>query len=334
MRILKVKYFVAFALTATVVLIIAYAVCFLINKLRQDSGSNLSVLRSPVIQTFPSADYQPPQVRATRVSSSSMELFTPYMLFALDATNYAGCITALRSLPAELTPEQFEKLRDAITIPFDPSMPFKLLEFNGLRNAAAEFLLQQPDFPSDLLLDFAAMHEDPGQDPVWRDYCLQMLTTGWLNLAERSGEESSKARTLSVQVLEKAVNARAHPWPGTALLGLRLISDNDPTVFPPESLNRLILDVVTDHLSSESARLTALRLAGERCLAEASATAEALALDPATAPMLRLCAVATLGDLETGRSTLETIVTSSDPTLCAIATQALQNHDPQHVKQR
>ena len=245
-----------------------------------------------------------------------------------------GCIAALRGLPAELTPEQFDTLRDAIAVPFEPSMPCKPLEFNGLRNAAAEFLLQQPDFPPDLLLDFAVMHEDSAQDPVWRDYCLQMLVTGWQNLAGRGGEESGEARALSVRMLEGAAGTRAHTWPGTALLGLRLISDSDPAAFPPETLDRLILDVVTDRSSSESARLTALRLAGERRLAEAGAAAEALALDPAAAPMLRLCAAATLGDLGTGRGVLAVLAAGHDPMLSAAAARALQKAERDAAAER
>ena len=134
-----------------------------------------------------------------------------------------GCIAALRGLPAELTPEQFDTLRDAIAVPFEPSMPCKPLEFNGLRNAAAEFLLQQPDFPPDLLLDFAVMHEDSAQDPVWRDYCLQMLVTGWQNLAGRGGEESGEARALAVRMLEGAACAPSRARRRGLRRGLRLV---------------------------------------------------------------------------------------------------------------
>ena len=234
-----------------------------------------------------------------------------------------GCIAALRGLPAELTPEQFDTLRDAIAVPFEPSMPCKPLEFNGLRNAAAEFLLQQPDFPPDLLLDFAVMHEDSAQDPVWRDYCLQMLVTGWQNLAGRGGEESGEARALAVRRLEGAACARGNAWPGTALLGLRLVSQSAPTAFPPEKTDRLILGALYDRSASEAARVTALRLAGERRLTEARAMAEELARDAASTPMLRLCAVASLGDLGTCRDLLEELAAGSDPVLSGAAARAL-----------
>lgn len=275
------------------------AICCLYGKKRGGSEGAPSAARvQQAGKAFPQSDYQTPRNRAARVQSAAGQSVRPYARLASSATNYTGCVSALRGLPAALTPAQFETLRDAIAVPFSPGMSCTPLEFNGLRNAAAEFLLQQPDFPPDLLLDFAGMHDDPAQDPVWRDYCLQMLVTGWQNLEGRGGMEADEARGLAVKKLLAATGSRSHTWPGTALLGLRLVSESDSAAFPSETLDRMILDVAADRSASEAARVTALRLAGERRLAEARGVAEELARSPAATPMLRVCAVATLGDLD------------------------------------
>lgn len=321
----KLKWFSVFAMGIAALVLIAWAVCFLIRggRLGLDTGLATGQGRGSVV--FPTAGYLPPKARAARVVADIAEPMHPYALFSPSATNYVGCITALRNLPAELTTEQFEAVRSAMALPFESSMPYSELEFNGLRNAAAEFLLQQPEFPPDLLLDFAAMHVDPAQDAVWRNYCLQMLATGWQNLGGRDDEGADEARAFSVQMLEGVVNTHRHDWAGTALLGLRLISDSDPDAFAPEELNLLILDVARNQATTESTRLTALRLAGERSLIDVQSTAEALALDPVATPMLRLCAVATLGDIGTSREILEIIAANSDSMLlCDVARNALR----------
>lgn len=324
MRTVKDKRYAALAVTAAAVLVVLCAGRFWPKKRAPRAYGNAPAPALRAAPAFPSAGYLPPRGRAARVESPPEEAARPYASLSPSATNYMGCISALRRLPAELSPEQFETLRDAIAVPFDSRMSCSLIEFNGIRNAAAEFLLQQPDFPPDLLLDFAGMHDDPGQDPVWRDYCLQMLMTGWQNLAGRGGEESVEARALAVRKLEGAAAARGNTWPGTALLGLRLVSQSDPTAFPPEKTDRLILGALYDRSASEATRVTALRLAGERRLTEARAMAEELARDAASTPMLRLCAVASLGDLGACRDLLEELAARSDPVLSGAAARALR----------
>jgi len=319
------RYFFVTAVTAAAAAAVILLL-FLTDTRSCGEGGESSGCESRTPSNFPSAGYISPQARAAVIQLPAAEVVHPYILLSPSATNYTGCIIALRALPAELTPEQFDTLRSVIAVPFDAAMPCTLLEFNGLRNAAAELLLQQPDFPPDLLLDFAGMHEDSTQDEVWRDYCLQMLVTGWQNLAGRGGDDAEEARALSVRVLTDAAGTRSHTWPGTALLGLRIVSESDPDAFPPEKTDRLILDVVFDSSSSESARITALRLAGERRITQARAAADALARDAGAAPVLRLCAVATLGDIgsEGDRSALEAFASGPDPMLSAVAGKALR----------
>lgn len=187
----------------------------------------------------PPAGYRMPSARAARLSApvintaGNLTVTLPFArLLSPSATNYPGSMRALRELPAELSSAQVETLRDALAVPYDPRMPGTLLEFNGVKNAAADLLLQQPAFPPSLLFDFAAMFEDPSQDPVWRDYCLQMLVTGWLGLSGRDGLDVSAARERAVTVLTEAAETRDNTWPGTALLGLNTLLSADPSAVP------------------------------------------------------------------------------------------------------
>ncbi len=195
------------------------------------------------------------------------------------ATGYTGSMAALRAFPALLSSNQVETLRALVSAPYSPSSPFSPLEFNGVKNVAADILLQQPNFPADLLADLALQHADPAQDEVWRDYCLQMLTSGYLNLAGR-GEgdlDAPAARELALGTLMTAATAGGGTWPGTALLGLNTILASEPSAFPRAELDRRILSVLSDASASEAAQITAVRLAGMGGMLSARQSLEQLA---------------------------------------------------------
>lgn len=279
--------------------------------------------------------YRTPAARVPRLrgaaTNSTVSAETPLSfahLLSPSATNYQGSICALQALPPVLSAEQVEALRDVLAVPYDPRMPGTLIEFNGVKNAAAEFLLQQPDFPSDLLLDFAFMFDDPAHDPVWRDYCLQMLVTGWLGLSDRGGPDASAARDLAVTVLAGAAETRDHTWPGTALLGLHTILSADPDAFSREAFGKMIVAVASDASASEPARITALRLAGSCRVSDARTAALELAKTGATG-FLRAAAVATLGELgnPADQALLMSFDATDDPFVFAAARLAREKQD-------
>ena len=195
------------------------------------------------------------------------------------ATNYLGSMAAFRKLPAILSTNQVETLRALVSAPYSPSMTLSPLEFNGVKNVAADILLQQPSFPAEMLADLAVQHGDPAQDEVWRDYCLQMLTSGYLNLAGRAEADldAPAARELALETLMSAASAGGNTWPGTALLGLNSILSSEPSAFPREELDRRILSVLSDASASEAALITAARLAGMSRLEAARAPLATLA---------------------------------------------------------
>jgi hypothetical protein len=189
-----------------------------------------------------------------------------------------GSMATLRQLPFILSSNQVETLRVLVSIPYNPSNMLSALEFNGIKNVAADILLQQPAFPSEFLADLAVQHADASQDEVWRDYCLQMLTSGYLNLAGRveSDPDAPAARELALATLKGASSAGGSTWPGTALLGLNTILASEPDAFPREELDSRILAVLCDTSASEAALITASRLAGMSHLASARTALETL----------------------------------------------------------
>jgi hypothetical protein len=163
-------------------------------------------------------------------------------------------MAALRDLPAILSSNQVETLRALVSIPYSSSNKLSSLEFNGIKNVATDILLQQPAFPAEFLADLVLQHADQAQDEVWRDYCLQMLTSGYLNLSGRveSDPDVPAARELALHTLMTATTAGGPTWPGTALLGLNTILASEPSAFPREELNKRILIALSECFSKRS----------------------------------------------------------------------------------
>jgi len=254
----------------------------------------------------------PGQLKARAIARKPVAIDTncavPFVaLLGSVATNYMGGMEALRALPATLSSNQVETLRAVVSLPFSTSMPFSPLEFNGVKNVAADILLQQPTFPAEFMADLVIQHADPSQDEVWRDYCLQMLTSGFLNLSSRVGvepdaplsavaAEAEAARELALNTLMNATTAGGSTWPGTALLGLNTILSAEPSAFPREELDNRIVAALSDASASEAALITASRLAGMARLESARTSLESLSKS-SSSELVRTAASKSLSEL-------------------------------------
>jgi hypothetical protein len=198
-------------------------------------------------------------------------------------------------------------------------MALSPLEFNGVKNAATDILLQQPDFPAELLADLALQSSDPAQDEVWRDYCLQMLTTGYLNLKGRheADLDAPAARELVLDILMAATSGGGATWPGTALLGLNTILASDPSAFPREELDSRILATLSDASASEAAQITAVRLAGPAGMLSARPALENLAKD-SVSELVRAAAAKSLSELSESKEAV------SDRAVTEISNKAIR----------
>jgi hypothetical protein len=249
--------------------------------------------------------YISPAKRIARTLTEDKPGMHPLAKIAQAATNYTSGVAALRSLPMELTSEQIDRLRDVLAMPHDPSMKISLIEYNSIRNDVADILLRQPRFSPDLLFDFSDMFADSTQDPVWRDYCLQMLASGWQNLTERKEDiDVEDARAVAVSVLKKAAETQSR-WAGTALLGLQSMIADEMSAVSKEDFAKLVIGLATNESALEQNRITAVRLAGICELRDACSVVRGIAQTGET-ETLRSVAIASLGEIgnETDRLVL------------------------------
>jgi hypothetical protein len=250
-------------------------------------------------------------------------------------------MATLRDLPAILSSNQVETLRALVSIPYSSTNKLSSLEFNGIKNVATDILLQQPAFPAEFLADLVLQHADQAQDEVWRDYCLQMLTSGYLNLGKRLRDtdlsavlsavalakveavsaEAEAARELALHTLMTATTAGGPTWPGTALLGLNTILAAEPSAFPREELDKRILVALSDASASEAALITSSRLAGMSRLESARPALENLAKS-SSSELVRTAAAKSLSDL--GPRTLLSATLSAHPALPDISPNTIQ----------
>jgi hypothetical protein len=224
-----------------------------------------------------------------------------------------------------LSTNDAESLRDWLATPYDPANGLNLREFNGLKNSAADLLLQQPDLPAGLVVDFAAMFLDSLYDSVWRDYCLQFLSAGHEKLSNRTDPDAASARTIALETLRTATSQRTETFAGTALLGLEAISRREPATVRPSEVATLATTVAKDEQASEPCRITALRVAALTGATAVLPTARDLAQTGET-EMLRQSAVATIGDLGTAadRELLDALAHDNDKYVAATATRATE----------
>jgi len=267
------------------------------------SGSTSGTSSISLPKKFSQPRRSPGQLRALALARTTITVVTnrvsPFVsLLGPKATDYMGSMASLRELPAVLSSNQVEILRVLVSIPHNPSGALSPLEFNGIKNVAADILLQQPAFPAEFLADLVVQQADPAQDEVWRDYCLQMLTSGYLNLAGRveSDPDAPAARELALVTLKGASSAGGSTWPGTALLGLNTILASEPSAFARAELDSRILSVLSDRSASEAALITASRLAGMSSLPSARPSLEALAKD-SVSELVRTAAAKSISDL-------------------------------------
>lgn len=315
------------------VLALLFVSCWLVGQSTSRTHNQPKAVKvhpAPAIVTpAPPADWIAPQARSAQSAPQLPMLwsatFATTGITHLAATPYLQNMDALRALPATLAPEQFELLRDLLALPFDPNGSMELLEFNGVKNVAADLLLRQPDFPADLAFDFCAMFADEAYDVVWRDYCLQMAVGCGLALSQRDHDDNETTAALGIilHTLRAATGMADHSWPGTALFGLNTLHRSGYDAVTATEVETLALNMALNENGSEAARISALRVCGEHKLAACAAVARSLAQNGAT-ESLRCAAIATLGDLALPEdiALLERLSHTHDPFLAKVAQTA------------
>ena len=171
------------------------------------------------------------------------------------------------------------------------------------RNAAANELLSLPELPEGVVADLARMFWSPGEDVVWRDYCLQFLGSA----LERTDGVTDVDRSLARETLVEALASTNATFAGTALRALHRGDPADPLVASNA------LRIALDPSYPSSSRTTAL-LVLEDCVRSTSSTsstssttstlaetAAAVSADPSASSLLRQTAEAILRRVDPSR---------------------------------
>jgi hypothetical protein len=290
----------------------------------------------PVVRTAAPPRHQPPTHEPPHMAAPAKPTPPAHALGNLsDLTNnptvailatpihYTARMAALQRLPQILSTNDATALVQWLTNPYDPACGLTSQEYNGLKNAAADLLLRQPEVPPAWVSSFATMFRDASYDPVWRDYCLQYLAIGQERVFGRTEPEAVTTQALALEVLREATSQRTASFAGTALLGLQAIARRNPEVMPTSEVATLATAVAKDDRSSEPCRITALRVAALQGAKEVLPVARELAQTGET-EMLRMVAIVSIGELGSAadQELLDALTHDGEPHVAGIATQA------------
>ena len=206
-------------------------------------------------------------------------------LFGEKGESYMQRSMALKNLPDRLSGEEINALiyllyQSAGQVGLSPD------ELNALKNDVINELKRRMADMETLAQHLVGLYEDPAQDAVLRDYCIQHLGTLYRKL-----EGDNKAKVLSV--LWKATDDRTSPTAGTALIAL---ADNreDASVSTGELSDKAVT-IAGDLNYAVGARVTAVQIGAKLSNPQILPVARKLAGNRAELVPLRVSAIAAIG---------------------------------------
>jgi len=249
-------------------------------------------------------------------------------------SDYQTRLKAMRELGYEIPAQDVDVLLNFLVADIPADAKLRPMAFNSIRNDLYEILLRQKEMPyglGDLLVNVV---NNPKQDSMWRNYCIQFMQPFYEKAkdmehgGENAGGATAPSATEELQLVREslwnALEERENSNAGTALLGLDKLSHNHPE-FDRKEIDTAMLNLASDDQASVANRITAIRMCGDQGNSHALETARDLAENGDTT-MLRCAAIATLGDLGTEDDLvlLETYAFSTEERLQRIAQQALE----------
>jgi hypothetical protein len=247
-------------------------------------------------------------------------------------TDYQTRLGSMRKLGYEIPPHEIDVLMEFLAADIPANVKIPGGAYNSVRNDLYEVLLRQKEMPEGMGSLLVDVVNNPDQDGMWRNYCIQFMQPFYERQFEveslkseatsgdvTSSEELSTVRDTLWNALEERDNSNA----GTALLGLDKLSRNH-SEFDRKDIDAAILDLASDDQASVANRITAIRMCGESGNAQAVEVARVLAQNGDTT-MLRCAAIATLGEIGTEEDLafLETYAVSDDKRIQNIARRSV-----------
>jgi len=202
-------------------------------------------------------------------------------------------LRAVHTLGRCLTREEITVLCDFVKSPPSPQET-DLPGLQAVKNDILNVLRGQRAPLSGLTETLIALYRDPVQDPVIRDYAIQHL----LAWREQGAPDAANAGN-TIRALLFEVAGQSGAIAGTALLGLHLLSAQDPTL-DQDAINRLALRLLSSADTEVASRITAIQVCAERGLKQATPAIQSV-LEAQPCIPLRLSALAALARLGAGQ---------------------------------
>ena len=265
------------------------------------------------------AEFNPhaPQQDAAVSDASSL---TQLICGETENKSYDSRIRAVRQLERSIPANDFSRLRDFLEK--DPaSEDLEPLAINAIKNDVAGKLLTSEFLPDDFSKRFLAMAESPQVGIIWQNYTIQFLDLLWKRESDPAMQQTI------VQALERYTQDTRTSIAGTALLTLSRMPEG--AKIAPAYLGELAIRAVRNPAIQWQDKVTALQIAARVGDSRALPQARVWAVDDQLPVILRMSALAVLGDRgnATDRPTLERFSKSGEFRLRSAAKAALKRLD-------
>lgn len=240
--------------------------------------------------------------------------------------SYQRRCRAIQSLGKNLTTNEIAGLYVFLACNYDDHKnDLQPLEFESIRNDTLDALLRQNQLPADLGEQMLKMFNDPGQNAIWRDYCLQHFQP-YCEIRWKAPETVTKDPEWAqiTNAYWQATEETDSTIAGTALIGMRTVAGKYPAL-SKEQVAQRALALAMDDACGEPSRITALRICGQMGQQAVVPQARVLAQTGQTL-LLRCAAMATLGDLgeQADMELLQSFSAAPDQRVRGIAASALK----------
>ena len=261
-----------------------------------------------------------PSVAAPSPSWTGVSDLTRLICGGAEDKSYNTRILAIRQLGRSIPANDFSCLRDFLEK--DPaSENLEPLAINAIKNDIAGKLLVNEFLPDDFTKRFLAMADAPQVGIIWQNYTIQFLDLLWKR------ENDPAVRQAIVQALERYTQDTRTSIAGTALLTLSRMPEG--AQITPAYLGELAIRTVRHPAIQWQDKVTALQIAARVGDSRALPQARIWAVDEQLPVILRMSALAVLGDRgnATDRPTLERFAKSGEFRLRSAAKAALKRLD-------
>ncbi len=234
-------------------------------------------------------------------------------------------MNALKTLGKDLAGGDIDEIYRFIRSKPEDHPILEYLMLNSMKNELMDLILSQANPPLDVCNLLVEIANDPEQDEVNRDYCIQHFRNCYdvFCATNRPGIVNPEQQML-MDAYWKAIDGKEKCLPATALLGVEYLS-REHNEIDRKVVGEKALNMAKDYSMSGNARATALQVCTQMGLFDALplARVESQSGDVIT---LRMAAIASLGDMGNNEDVklLETLSADTDERIKISAQSALK----------